>query len=88
MLPHARAGPSFQAAIERGCDVLAFVEILFGFTIETYVVPWNDLCNDANRLAQCVSEFLVCGANSLSEDLVCPAAVVAECVDGLGQVLS
>lgn len=63
-------------------------KVVWGYLSGTYVVPWNDLCNNANRLAQCVGEFLVCSANSLAEDLVCPAAVVAECVDGLGQVLS
>ena len=55
--------------------------------ISTYIVPWDDLSHYAYRLTKRVSKLLVSSANRLPEDLVCPTAVVAECGDGLGQIL-
>jgi len=55
--------------------------------ISTYIVPWDDLSHYAYRLTKRVSKLLVSSANRLPEDFVCPTAVVAECGDGLGQIL-
>jgi hypothetical protein len=51
-----------------------------------WIIPRDNLCYNADGLAEGVGEFLVGGADGLAEDFVGPAGVVAEGGDGFGQV--
>lgn len=51
-----------------------------------WVVPWNDLTDDTDGLAEGICEFLGGGADGLAISLVGPAGVVADCADGFCEI--
>lgn len=50
------------------------------------VVPGNDLRHDSDGLTEGVGELLMCRADGLAMGLVCPAGIVANGQNGLGEV--
>lgn len=53
----------------------------------THKVPWNDLADDTDRLAESIGELLRGGANGLAHDFVSPAGIVPEAVGDLAEVI-
>lgn len=51
------------------------------------IVPWDDLAYHTNGLTERIRELGVRRTDRLAERLVSPAAVVADCANGLDQVL-
>ncbi len=54
--------------------------------VHTGEVPWNDLANDADGLVAGIRELRLRRLDDLTGDLVCPARVVADALDGVGDV--
>lgn len=77
--PAAKAGPSFQACINKGYQIVSWKVSYTTYTLQriTYEVPRDNLTDNTNGFVLRVSEVFVAsdgtrGINNLAVDLVSP----------------